>query len=354
MTPALERAIAAGGRPALRELGCSELASALAQALGGDQGAALVGEEQLKARVFRLRFEAGGAEKSFVAKRMSPEHARRNELAIRRWLPDLGLAALAPGLLGVAAGPDGRWVWHAYEDLGAFELDTRDPDLSRVAAAVRRIAALHVASARHPLLAECRLHGENRDPGHLATTVRDAMRALEALRPPRLTPTAGEQALRERLLARLARLLDEAPRRARELEEWGGPETLLHGDLWATNTFVEPVGDGFRVRLVDWDRMGVGRSSYDLSTFLLRFAPGHRAAIVACYREAVGRAGWHLPDRHQLNRLFETAEWARYANRLIWPALALHRDRAAWGFDELAAVESWFQAFEPVLPEADA
>ena len=48
--------------------------------------------------------------------------------------------------------------------------------------------------------------------------------------------------------------------------------------------------------------------------------------------------------------LFETAELARYANRVIWPALAIARDGAAWGFPELAEVESWFEALGPVLP----
>ena len=65
-------------------------------------------------------------------------------------------------------------------------------------------------------------------------------------------------------------------------------------------------------------------------------------------------AGWRLPPRRELNLLFETAELGRYANRLIWPALALVRERADWGFDELAAVEGWFEALRPVLPVAPA
>ncbi len=47
----------------------------------------------------------------------------------------------------------------------------------------------------------------------------------------------------------------------------------------------------------------------------------------------------------------ETAEYARYANRIIWPAVALLEERAAWGFDQLAEVERWFDALELVLPE---
>jgi hypothetical protein len=62
-------------------------------------------------------------------------------------------------------------------------------------------------------------------------------------------------------------------------------------------------------------------------------------------------AGWNVPGKQALNLLFETAELARYANRLIWPALALAVDKADWGFAELEAVEQWFQDLAPVLPE---
>ena len=256
-----------------------------------------------------------------------------------------------PILLGSAAGSDGRWVWHVYEDLGAWELETCAPDPERVSAVVRRIATLHASFASHPVLAECRLHGQDLGPAFAAANVRDAFHALERLRPPHLTPTAAQAGLRDRLLARLHGLLDDEPARTRALAEWGGPETLLHGDLWTTNTFVEPVAPGLRVRIIDWDRAGVGSASYDLSTFLLRFAPEHRPWILSLYRRAMGDGGWRMPGRHELNRLFEIAECARYANRVIWPALALLRDRASWAFDELAAVDGWFEALQPVLPE---
>ena len=49
--------------------------------------------------------------------------------------------------------------------------------------------------------------------------------------------------------------------------------------------------------------------------------------------------------------MFETAEYARYANRIIWPAVALLEEQAAWGFDQLAEVERWFDALEPALPD---
>jgi hypothetical protein len=354
MIAGLERVIAAGGVPMPAETGSAELACALDQALHGAGSPVLVAHEQLKSRVFRLRFEVADGTRSFVAKRMPPEHACRNELVIRRWLPDLGLGAIVPELLGLAAERSGRWVWHVYEDLGPWELDARVPDGERVAAVVREIAQVHARSVAQPMLAECRLHGQDSGVAFLVSSVRNAIHGLEQLRAPRLALSDAQVDVRERLLERLTRLRAEEPVRTRAIEDWGGPETLLHGDLWTTNTFAEPTAAGTRVRIIDWDRAGVGPASYDLSTFLLRFAPGQRLEILELYREALAEHGRALPGRRELNLLFESAECARYASRAVWPAIALLRDGAAWGFEELAQVEAWFAALAPVLPEDSA
>src|SRR5207249_826009 len=76
---------------------------------------------------------------------------------------------------------------------------------------------------------------------------------------------------------------------------WGGPETLLHGDLWSINVFVIPTAHGPRVRLIDWDHASVGPASYDLSTFLLRLPSQERSWVLEVYREEMSRAGWGLP-----------------------------------------------------------
>jgi hypothetical protein len=51
-----------------------------------------------------------------------------------------------------------------------------------------------------------------------------------------------------------------------------------------------------------------------------------------------------------LNFLFETAEYARMANRIIWPAIALVQDGAAWAWESLEEINQWFEDFAPVLP----
>jgi len=217
---------------------------------------------------------------------------------------------------------------------------------------VELIAQIHVRFADHTLLPECRLFGGDLGIHFFNSNVRDAIRCLESARPPAVELSSDQRGLRERLLARLQKLLDEQPARAQALAELGGPETLLHGDLWTTNTFVRPGPNGPQARLIDWDHAAVGLVSYDLSTFLLRFPSEHRSWILETYRQAVSQAGWRLPDPQDLNFLFETAELGRFANRIIWPAIALVKDRAAWGVEELAEVERWFEALEPVLPSA--
>jgi Ser/Thr protein kinase RdoA (MazF antagonist) len=174
--------------------------------------------------------------------------------------------------------------------------------------------------------------------------VRDAICAMAAVRPP-----ANQRPLCDRVLKRLDRLLNEIPVRAQALAEHGGPQTLLHGDLWAINVFVMPGASGPAARLIDWDHAAAGPLSYDLSTFLLRFHSTARAGVLALYAESLGRAGWQLPAARDLNLLFETAELARYANRIIWPAIALAHEGTEWGFQELKEVEEWFENLAPVL-----
>jgi thiamine kinase-like enzyme len=183
------------------------------------------------------------------------------------------------------------------------------------------------------------------------SNVRDAIRLLQMLRPPRIELSSQQPALRDRLLARLYQLRDQQDDRAQALAELGGPETLLHGHLWTNNIFVLPAAARLQARLIDWDHAGVGSASYDLSTFLTCFPVPHRLWVLKLYREAVGLTGGRLPPARDLNLLFETASYARFANRLIWPAIALLEDGADWGFDALAEIERRFEDLPPVLSE---
>lgn len=328
-----------------------ELATALETAIGAPEGTIRVSAvRQLKTNVYRVAFTKDPDERvhSFVIKSANPGLARHNQLVARRWLPLLDFSAGAARLEGSAADRRGERIWLVYEDLGLARLDICMADRARVGVAIDLIAALHARSAEHAMLPDVRAHGGDLGEAYLIANVRDAVRALAQLRAPRAALSAVQQRVRDRLLSRLQLLQDELPRRVQMLERDGGPEVLLHGDLWTTNAFVTESPDGWRARLVDWDHAGVGRASYDLSTFLLRFPIEERSWILDRYRTAIGDR-WDVPEPHELNAHLETAELARYANRAIWPAVAWLVDGADWAFEELAMVAGWFDDWRPVL-----
>jgi len=335
----LRHALEAAGEP-----GSGELYECLAALLDGADRAVRLWRLN-DARVYRLEVGNRGSRRSVVVKRLEPAAAQRSRLVAERWLPTLGLGDRCARLLAVAADRQGESVWHVYDDLGDDTLAAR-PDPERIEAAVDLVAELHTRAARHPVLPEVRRYSRDLGMPYFLSNVRDAVASLEALAasgietPPEYAGLPGR--LRERLIAILA----DAPRRAPVFERAAGPDTLLHGDLWTINVFVNGSAEGPRARLVDWERVGVGPLSYDLSTFLSRFPAAARPWILERYRQAVSRAGWRLASPPELDLLFDTAKRARCANRVIWPVLALLREHADWGFLELAEVERWFQALE--------
>jgi hypothetical protein len=309
-----------------------------------------VQEEAIKSRVVRLRCTANGRTRSFVGKRLDPYIARRNELVARRWLPAVGLGDHGPPLLAVVAEADGSSAWHLYEDLGDSGLDPGKADADHVATAVAAIARIHTRFAGHALIPEFRLWGGDLGIQFYRSSVGDAIRALEWAQKREQRLEGGAASVWDRLHARLSRLLDEQGARGDALAHLGGPETLLHGDLWPMNVMVVASGGKRWARFIDWDHAAVGPASYDISTFLSRFPPARRAPILRLYEGEVGRAGWRLPSTKELNYLFETAELARIANRVIWPALAAWERDADWAFDALEEVERWFEQLTPILP----
>jgi hypothetical protein len=346
MVEGLDDVLGGGGYP-----GLTELRGLLRDLLGGPGVAGrLVGQDRMSGRVDRLRFRVNGESRSLVVKRLAPEVAQRNLLVAERWLPAVGLGEHGPPLLGTAAERGGRCVWHVYEDLGDWTLAGNAPDRGRVRPAVEAIARIHARFAGHILLGEARLWGGDLGMCFYEASVRDAVRSLEALRPPRVELSAERLATQDRLLRRLDGLFESQASRAQRMAALGGPETLLHGDLGTSNALVYPCGDGLRVRLIDWDHVGVGSVCYDLSTFLSTSPPGDRPWILDHYRRVMGELGWHIPPAAELNQLFETAECGRLANCVIWPATAAWEYQPEWAFERLATLAEWFDALQPVLP----
>lgn len=340
----LERSLVQWQEPAAAEV--SELLQEIA---GGAMGSAQpIQLERLKAAVYRVRIDTAPGH-TLVLKRHRPGVAQVDRLVVEQWLPALGLGECCPKLLAAVAERAGGWVWHVYEDLGDETLAAQRVP-GRLAAAVDCIADLHTRAARHAILPEVRWRARDYGVHFFTANLRDAIAALEALAtPPRQVPREFSGA-RERLLRRLHELREDAPRRVQLIEEASGLETLLHGDLWPKNVFVPTAARGPTTRLIDWDHVGVGPFSYDLSTFLYQSSAAERPGIVTRYREAVGRAGWRLPGDRELNLLCHTAESARYAHCIVWAALALS-EGAEWGIAQIMDFECWFAALRPPLPE---
>ena len=335
---------------AREEPGVAELLEAMRPILP-DAGAAEWASAELtplKRRVYRLRVEGSHGARSVILKRTEPPIAHLNRLVAERWLPALRLGDHCAALIATAADRDGRWVWQIYEDLGDDTLERRS-DRPRVGATTDVIAELHGRGAGHALLPEVRQYGKDLGLAFFAANVGDAIRGLELL--------GGEHAPRElrslgdRLLRRIYPLSVDMPRRAQVLRDVGGPDTLLHGDLWRNNAFATVSAGAVRVQLIDWDHVGIGPLAYDLSTFLMRFPSAERPWILDRYRGTLSLAGLRLPSEDVLNELFETAEYARFANRVSWAAMAWLHEDAEWVPIELAEIERWFDALRPILAE---
>jgi hypothetical protein len=319
------------------------------QELLGSEGVQVVSQERLKDDVLRLRVDAEGIERSLVVKWSDPVIAYRAALVARRWLPAAGLEDLRVPLLAVAAEPTGEGAWLVYDDIPGTPLATRQPVERQLVSVIEAIARLHTAFAEHRLLPECRLWGGDRGIHFYSVNVRDAIAALRSLDLDALGADAGPA--RDALLHRMEGLRRQESERAQVLAAVGGPETLLHGDLWPTNTIVVSQRGSDHVRLIDWDEAAVGPAGFDVSTFLVRFDPADRARILDSYRRAVDRlAGWDLPAKEDLNSIFETTAYARLASLLVWSIAATDRSEPDALRERLSDLVGWIDAVAPVLP----
>ncbi len=352
------------------KLASSELREALRELLGAGPGVHLIAQQKLSGkRTYRAQAQVDGAVRSLIVKRLRPHIAQRNEMLTKRWLPAVGLGEAVPALLGVAAERHGKYVWHIYEDLGESSLVTKDAAKGvpgkgrglassgvfttpeRIEAAVGLIAEVHARFRGHPLLGECRLLGGDCGNAFFTSSVRDAIHGLEALRTLKEYLSPERRALVERLLSEMRALLEQQARRVEVLEKYGRPETLLHGDFWPINVMVRHDGQAFRAWLIDWDHVGVGPVSFDLSNFLGHFPREQRQWILSRYLEVMRQLGWYFSPDTDWNLLFDTAESSRLANAVYWAASAiLEGERTEWAFDDLAIVEQWGRMLEPMLP----
>ena len=107
---------------------------------------------------------------------------------------------------------------------------------------------------------------------------------------------AQQAELRDRLLGRVERLYAERDERASLLERCGTPIPCSMGSL-ASNTLVTRRADGFRATLIDWDHVGTGPVTDDLSTFMYRSRPGVPALDPHALPRGGGPAGLAVTGR---------------------------------------------------------
>jgi hypothetical protein len=333
--------------------GRDALSALIERVLGGSRLRGRVTAEEQVGRtcVWRLGLEVEGAPRALIIKFLTLNRSLREQRIVSCWLPAIGMGRHGPPVLGTTGVASGAGVWHVYEDLGDCGLERKLVDPVALRSGIEVVARLHGGFANHPLLGDCQATGGSLGRDFFLSSVRNALRALGGLRPPRAALPQEHRATRDRLRERLMRLLDEAPRRLEALEELDGRDTLLHGDLWPSNLLVVEKGE---VRLIDWDHAGVGPATYDLSNMLMRLPVDLRLGALADYREAGGVAGRGNPGRDDLNYLFETAEYTRLANCVIWPALEFWERRGPWALERLAAIDGWFEQLEPALPAEPA
>jgi thiamine kinase-like enzyme len=286
-----------------------------------------------------------------VVKRLAAKAAMLEEQVTGRWLPAVGLDGLGPPRRASVGEPDGRHVWHVYDDLGAWGLDREDVDTSCLEAAMDRLADLHAAFAGHAMLAEPRFAAGDLGVYFYVNSVRDAARCVARLRPPAVQVSPEEAQARDAVEGHLARLLADEPRRVGLLREQAGPETVVHGDLTRANVFVPPAlggrgAPGQRVRLIDWDHVGVAPAGFDISTHLAHYPRAQRDLVLDRYTGAMAQRGFPFPRDTDWDLLVATFEAGRLANQIIWIAISI-LEGSEWGFPRL---KDWSDALAAVAP----
>jgi len=333
--------------------GVAELQATLQEMLGKNASGRLVEEKMLlRSRVYRLKFEIKGSVRSFVVKRLTPSLAQLEKTVIERWLPRVSLSEHGAPLIGAAAERSGECIWHIYDDIGDSSLIHYTHDDAILREAVALIAEVHMRFAGHILLGECRMFGGNYGISNFSKCVWEAMHTLELVKCSGKDMQPSRKTVVERLLHRLSELYDTRHDREQIMMKYYGMETMLHGDLWINNFLVHQTNGNRRMLLIDWDHVGVGPVHYDLSTLLMRVEPSNRLKMLDWYRESVAAVNFQLPDIDALNMLFETAEYARLAHSLIWPAITAGDTQEDWAFEDLIKMDRWFDDVRPVLPDA--
>jgi hypothetical protein len=297
------------------------------------------GCRRLSVGLYRLTL-VGATPASVVAKRLDPSDAHRCRLLAHDWLPAVGLADACPPLLAVIGGPEQTWTVHTWLDG-----DPLHPYSDRVGEWVDLVATIHTRFAGHPIITEVRHHCRHLGADNLVGLLRDALRALMAVQRHPEQQVSDLVPVVSGLVERVRAAEQQTDHMRTLLHRIGGPDTLLHADLWPQNAVA--TADG--LRLVDWDRMAIGPAIYDLSTLLLQLPPDRRQAAVDHYLNRVVAAGWPHLTTDEIVQLSTMVERARLSTLISWRVLDLQRlpGEAAWAGEQLRAIGQWWDGIDP-------
>lgn len=218
-----------------------------------------------------------------------------------------------PRFLG-AAMEDGRsWLFiESIEGRNLFQVG----ELELWEEAARWLASFHAASAGEPrdLLARCPL--VERDAAFYRGWI---ARAREFSREPEGPSRAAVEWLAERHEPVVEALLEL-------------PQTLVHGEFYASNVLIDDRASPLRVAPIDWELAGTGPGVLDLAALVSGWPAADREALAAAYcGPDLGSAA--APEGLELARLQAAIQWLGWAPPAWRPPPSQRRD---WEGEALA------------------
>jgi aminoglycoside phosphotransferase (APT) family kinase protein len=301
------------------------LHEALDRLLAGGRGLEIVESREVAYRsthpLVRLRVRSADAGERWVVRKdlsreaaVGAERDPRREIDVYRELlsqHDLG----APAYLGSVVEPERGRFWLFLEDVEGTPL-WQEGDFAFWFAAAARLAELHERFRDRVEGLPARLL---RYDGDRFRRWLDRARKFHALR--------SERRYGGDVFDDLERSVELATARLEAL-----PPTFLHGEYYPSNLLVEAGAERRpfeRLRLLDWERAGVGPAAIDLAALTAGgWRDDERVAIATAYRDALpagarAAADRWLPDLDRF-RLLIAVQWMGWRRRWAPPSHQVH------------------------------
>ncbi|MEI8308531.1 MAG: hypothetical protein WCF99_15840 [Chloroflexales bacterium] len=231
------------------------------------------------------------------------------------------LVAVAPARVAVPLAVDHARGWMLTSGIVGYSLDEQ-PEIERWEAALRSFAEVQIASTRR--LDALRATGLPERPlRQLAAQVTPLLADVAATLPGRPAGLSAEQR------GALASLAPRLHHMCAELDSYGLPPTIEHGDFWAGQIIVSPQGFTF----LDWSDSSISHPFFSLLLFLIEiedhFPKIHD--VRERLRDAYLSPWVAYTPRARLERAFELAQpLAALHHALTYHRVVLPHMEVAW------------------------